>query len=158
MFYLYFALQYFLIVLLSPIRWTVNLIVRNLWEPYKFKKDLFNQSPDLSLDLLKEEAKKIHENLKSNIENIKNRGDSAKFVSIWWVATRDPDVYNLLKSYVSNGKFYRKPGKTTRKSFSGDMLAGFLYALTEMWFSRDLDNDKQFAEELIKAFKASLFE
>jgi len=101
MFYAYFLFQLFLIILLSPIRWTINLTARFLWKPeFKFKPELFKSSDKN----LKEHANQIHEELKTKIEKIKNAGDAVKFISIWYVATKDKEVLELVKSYIKDGK------------------------------------------------------
>jgi len=158
MFYLYLFLHTFIIVLLSPIRWSLNTIVRFTWKPaFQFKPELFKNT-DVSLDDLEKKADEIHNNLKKNINKIKNAGDSVKFISIWYVATGDKDVLDLIKKYIKDGKLNRKADTTTNKNFSGDMWAGLSYMLTEMYFSREIDIEKDFKEEIIKALDNALFE
>ena len=151
-FTVYFLFYLLGIILLSPVRWTINLIARHLFTPFRYKTEIF----DNTLKDLGAAAFKIHEKLKENIEKIKQRGDSAKFVGLWYVATRDKEVLELLKEYVKGGVFHRKPGQKTKKNFSGDMFAGFSYAVMHAYFSRDID--EEFKKDLLKALKSSIFE
>ena len=97
-------------------------------------------------------AKEIHERLLKNIDRIKQKGDSAKFVGLWYVATGDKEVLKLLKEYIKGGIFHRKPGQKTKKNFSGDMFSGIVYA--EVFGN----TDKEFKKGLLKALKSSIFE
>ncbi len=155
MFYLYFFLQYLGILLLSPIRWSLNFAVRFLWTGFTFNISNLKHSPKTNLSDFAEQTK---ERLISNIDKIIYAGDSAKFVSILLVATDSDKVCQAFKSYIKDGKFYRKPGIITRKNFSGDMFAGYSYALLHLLYRRKIDEDAEFKEELIKAFQSAIFE
>ncbi|WP_456400121.1 hypothetical protein [Persephonella sp.] len=155
MFYTYFLFQLFLIVLLSPIRWTINLIVRQLWEPFEFNRKVFKEDPK---EYLKPYADKLKEKLIGNIDKITRAGDSAKFISILLVATNNEKVKNAFKSYVKDGKFYRKPGQITKKAFSGDMFAGYSYALLHLFYRREFESDLYFKKEIIEALDNSIFQ
>ena len=154
MFHLYFVIQFLVIVLLSPVRWGINLLVRNLWTDFKFDISNLKDPPKMSIS---EFAKQTRDRLISNLDRIIYAGDSAKFISMLLVATDDEKVYKAFKSYVKNGKFFRKPGIITKKAFSGDMFAGYSYALLHLLYRRKLDEDIEFKNELIETFKNSLF-
>ena len=155
MFYLYFISQLLGIILLSPIRWGINFLVRFLWTDFKFNISNLKHSPKTNIS---EFAKQTRERLISNLDKIVYAGDSAKFISMLLVATDDEKVYKTFKSYIKDGKFYRKPGLITKKSFSGDMFAGYSYALLHLLYRRKLDEDIEFKNELIKAFQSAIFE
>ncbi|WP_457641442.1 hypothetical protein [Persephonella sp.] len=144
-----FFLTYLLFLLITaPVRLTINFIARHLFQKFKFKPELFDtKEKDLGIS-----AKAIHERLLKNIDRIKTKGDSAKFVGLWYVATGDKEVLKLLKEYVKGGIFHRKPGQTTDKNFSGDMFSGIAYA--EVFGN----TDEEFKKDLLKALKSSIFE
>jgi len=154
MFYLYFLFQLIGIMILSPIRWSINLIVRQLWEPFEFNHKVFKEEPK---EYLEPYANRLKEKLIGNIDKITKAGDSAKFVSMLLVATNDEKVKKAFKSYVKDGKFYRKVGQITKKAFSGDMFAGYSYALLHLFYGREFEKDKNFRNEIIKTFENSLF-
>ncbi|RUM51121.1 MAG: hypothetical protein DSY47_00090 [Hydrogenothermus sp.] len=106
---------------------------------------------------LKEFAKQTRERLINNIEDLVFHGDSAKFLSLLLVSTNDEKVLKAFKSYIKDGKFFRKPGVITKKAFSGDMFAGYSYALLDLFYKRELDKDPEFKNELIKVLENSIF-
>ena len=113
MLYVYFFLQLIILSLLSPFRWGFNFVVRNLWMNLKFNVSNPKHTPKTELSKF---AKQTRKKLVANIDEITRAGDSAKFVSMLLVATNDKNVLEVFKSYIKDGKFFRKPNLITKKA------------------------------------------
>ncbi len=157
MFYLYFVLQYFLLILLSPIRWLINLTARFLWDDFNFDLSKFIKVDPKEII---EFAEKTEEKLLNSIDEIGKHGDGCKFVGMWRAVSDKEEVDNLFKSYVKDGLFLRKPKNPAleeKGNYSGDMWAGYVYGLTNMYLKGELQKDKEYVKELKKAIDKALF-
>jgi len=151
MFYLYFLSQLIGIILLSPLRWTLNFVVRFLWKDIKFDFSVFKSEPSTSIHKYTELIKL---KLKSNINKIIKHGDSAKFVSL--LALYDDDFIPAFKGYIKDCKFYRKQYIKDKGNFSGDMFAGYSYAFYRLYLKCKLD--KEFIGNFKCVLEKSLFD
>lgn len=154
----YFFLNCLGIIFLSPIRWSVNLIVRFL-----FKKDileldegLFKKEPAKDL---KDYAKEAHEELLSKIDKMKYNSDAVKFISLWYAATKDKKVFDFINKYITEDGYFLRTldgRESKRGNFSGDMYAGLSYMITRMYMDKDENLTKEFVQKFEKAIKKTL--
>ena len=152
MFWVWLVKEVFLFLLATPLRFLFTLACLFLWKPaFRFNPNTLKDNGDPE-----SKYKSFVKNFNPRDYALSASSDQAKFLGMFLAVHPSEENKELLLSYITPDYYFtRKIGKR-HGTWSGDMTAGWLYALTS--YLRDRLVTEEDFDKVERAYRKAFFE